>query len=280
MKIKLDIRKSVVENANHYYKRAKKSKKKIEGARKIVEETRKRIEKLEIEMVKSVRKLKEEIPKRRKKEKKWYEKFRYFISSDNFLVVGGKDATTNEILIKKHLEKNDLVFHANVHGAPFFVVKNPKSEKISDSTLMETAEAAASYSSAWKSNLGSCNVYYVKPDQISKKAPSGEYVPKGGFMIYGKREWFRNVPLRLGIGFKIDNEVEVIGGSVDSVKKNSNYFVVIGVGDKKSGELAREIKEWIMEMASEKDRELIKKVRVDEIQRWIPAGKGRIAGKG
>jgi len=47
--------------------------------------------------------------------KEWYEKFRWFISSDDFLILGGRDATSNEIVIKKHTEKNDLVFHR-----PFF----------------------------------------------------------------------------------------------------------------------------------------------------------------
>ncbi|HEX54756.1 MAG TPA: DUF814 domain-containing protein [Candidatus Altiarchaeales archaeon] len=274
MEIKLDIRKSSAENANLYYERAKKIKKKIMGAKRIIEETRERIRKLESEK-KSVRECKEMV-KRSKEKRKWYEKFRYFRSSDNFLVVGGKDSKQNEILIKKYLDKNDLVFHANVHGAPFFVIKNPNNDEIPESTLREAAEASASYSRAWRFGIGSCDVYYVKPEQVSKRAPSGEYVPKGGFMIYGRRNWFRNIPLKIGIGFRINENVEVIGGPVSAIEKNSRYFVVIGVGDKKSGKLAREIKERIMKIASKEDSEKIKGIEIDEIQRFIPAGRGRI----
>ena len=49
--------------------------------------------------------------KRRKKTEKknrkqeWYEKFHWFFSSEDFLCIGGKDATSNEIIIKKHTEK-------------------------------------------------------------------------------------------------------------------------------------------------------------------------------
>ena len=125
--------------------------------------------------------------------------------------------------------------------------------------------------------LGAADVYCVTPSQVSKTAPSGEYMGKGAFMISGKREWFRGVELKIGIGFKIENnDVAVIGGALDAVKKHSNYFVAIGVGNEKSAGLAKKIKARIMKDAKKEDKEKIKKVGTDEIQRWIPAGKGQI----
>ena len=55
--------------------------------------------------------------------REWYEKFRWFISSEGFLVIGGRDATSNEIVIKKHADKNDLVFHTDIKGSPFHLSK-------------------------------------------------------------------------------------------------------------------------------------------------------------
>jgi len=86
------------------------------------------------------------------------------------------------------------------------VIKNPEKKDIPETTLRETAEAAASYSKAWKTGMGSCDVYYVTPDQVSKTAPSGEYLSKGGFTISGRKEYFRGVRLVIAVGF-------VVGGN-------------------------------------------------------------------
>jgi predicted ribosome quality control (RQC) complex YloA/Tae2 family protein len=276
MKFKIDIRKSIPENADLYYSESKKAKKKAEGARKALEDTLGKIEKLEKEREGLIEKLQAKPRKREKKRGEWYESFRWFLSSDNFLAIGGKDAATNELLIKKYLEKDDLVFHADVQGAPFFVIKNSDGKEIPEGTLKETAEMAASYSKAWKSNLGSCDVYYVKPEQLSKKAPAGEYVAKGAFMIHGKKEWFRGTELGVGIGFKVNERAEIVAGPVSVVEKNSTCFVRIGPGDKKSKQLAKEIRDSFLRNAGKGDYEKIERIGIEEIQRWIPGGKGRV----
>lgn len=275
MEIQLDIKKSAQENASLYYEQAKKSKKKIYGIKKALAETIKRIE--EIEKKKTLYHEKEKNFKIQK-ERRWYEKFRYFFSSDNFLIVGGKDAISNDVLIKKYMEKNDLIFHADIHGASFFLIKNPSAEKIPESTLEETAKLAAVYSKAWQFGLGNCNVYYITPEQISKKTPSGEYLAKGSFMIYGRKNWFRNVELKISIGVIIDDEkIETIAGTICSIEKKCKYFVMIKPGNKKSKELAEEIKKEILRKANETDGKRIKKIPLEEFQKWIPSGKGEIA---
>lgn len=274
MKLRIDVRKSVPENAEFYYSESKKARHKVAGAKKALENTEKKISELKKKQEASVS---EYTPERKKiKTKRWYEKFHWFHSSDNFLVVGGKDATTNEILVKKHLDNHDLVFHADIHGAPFFVVKNPDKKEIPEGTSREAAYAAASYSKAWKLGLGSCDVYCVNPEQVSKKAPSGEYLGKGAFMIHGKKQWFRGIRLEMAVGFRINDEVEVIGGPVGSVESNSNYSVKITSGDRKPGGLAKEIKEAILKKTRKEDAEKIRKIRLEDIQKHIPGGKGRI----
>ena len=279
MKFTINIRKSVPDNAEFYYTKAKKAKRKINGVELALKETSKSIAKLEKEKGKII------LVERKKKEqikKKWYEKFRWFFSSDNLLVIGGKDATTNEILIKKYLEPNDLVFHAQVQGAPFFVIKNPENEQIPVQTLEEAAQASVSYSKAWKAGWGACDTYYIKPDQVSKTAPSGEYLGKGAFMIYGEKKWFRKTELKMAIGFKINEGVEVVetveilAGPVSAITKNSNYYITIGVGDLKSGELAKKVKNLVLKKAKKEDGEKIKRVKIEEIQQCIPGGKGMI----
>jgi len=273
MKFKINLQKSTAENADYYYEQSKKSKSKVKGAEKALQDTLEKIEKLTEEKEKFMVAFREKLPEKKKK-KKWFEKFRWFNSSEGFLVIGGRDATTNEILIKKHTEKSDVVFHADVPGAPFFVIKT-EGKEVTDAAMKEAASGAASYSKAWASGTGNCDVYYIAPEQVSKSAGSGEYLTKGAFMIYGEKKWFKKVELKIAVGFKV-KEDEVIGGPIDSVAANSNYYVLIGTGDKKSGELAKEIKHKFLQQAKKEDSGKIKKINPGDIQQWIPAGRGRI----
>lgn len=273
MEVEVDLRKNASMNAQDYYLRAKKAAAKTRGAEKALADTLRKMEGLRKG---SFMKKEGGIERKLAVEKRWYEKFRWFYSSNGLLVVGGRDATTNEILVKKHVEKHDVIFHADVHGAPFFVIKNPEGVSIPESTMKETASAAASYSSAWKNGLGSCDVYYVNPEQVSKTAGSGEYMPKGGFMVRGEKKWFRNTELKVAIGFVIGDEVSVVGGPVESIASKTKHYVELGVGSLKSKELAMEVRSHILRGTGREEGQKIKKASLEDIQRFIPAGGGRV----
>jgi len=273
--IEICVDKSVPDNATMYYEKSKKAKSKLEGALEALKETERELAEVTEEKARAEKKLQGGPVERHKPE--WYEKFRWFVSSDGFLVIGGRDAATNEILIKKHTEKNDLVFHSTVYGAPFFVVKNPENKVIAENTKLETAQAAASYSSAWGEEMGSADIYAVKPKQVSKTPESGEYLSRGAFVIRGEREWFRGVALRLAMGFRVTDYAIAIGGPEGAVKSQTKHYTVIGPGSMKSGELAAEIKANILRRSNKEDGQKIKRVILGEIQKWIPAGKGMLA---
>ncbi|MFH1402854.1 MAG: NFACT family protein [Candidatus Altiarchaeota archaeon] len=271
MEVRIDLRKSIPENAEAYYNTAKKSKRKINGLVKAIEETKGRLEGMpeaDSEPTQQVI--------RKKKKKRWFESYRWFTSSDGFLVVGGRDAGSNESLIKKHLEDRDLVFHAEIQGAPFFIVKNPDGKEIPENTILEAAEAAGAYSKAWGRGMGSCSVYYVNPDQVSKTPPAGEYLPKGAFMIYGRKNKVHDVELKVAIGFIVDEGVETVGGPVSSVESKTGYYAVVGVGDVKSRKLSEDVVKSVLRKTPAEAGALIKKTGLDEVQKWIPSGKGRL----
>ena len=113
--ILIDPKLSIPENAESYYEKAKKAKKKTKGALIAIENTKKQLE--EIKSKKELAMENISIPKKReKKNLKWYEKLRWFVTSDNTLVVGGRDAGTNEAIVKKYLDNNDIYLHADIHG--------------------------------------------------------------------------------------------------------------------------------------------------------------------
>lgn len=140
----------------------------------------------------------------------WFEKFFWFISSDGYLVVGGRDASQNEMLYKKHLRKGDVYVHADMNGAASVVIKNnPQTPDapIPPSTLAQAGSLTVCSSNAWDSKAG-MGAWWVNAEQVSKSAPTGEYLPAGSFMVRGNKNILTPQPLVLGFGFlfKISEE--------------------------------------------------------------------------
>lgn len=253
-KLVLDLTKGIEENASVYFEKAKRIKKKIEGAEIALNESVKKLQELELKKEKIIRKeSKEREFKDRKKE--WYEKFRWFISSEGFLVVGGRDATSNEVVIKKHTEANDLVFHTDMAGSPFFVVKS-EGREIREKTKQEAADATCTFSRAWKLGLHTTSVFCVSPEQVSKKTKAGEYMGKGAFMIYGTTNYIDN-EINLAVGMTKNSQI--MAGPADAVKKNCREFVVLIQGSEKPSDTAKYIQRKIGGL-------------IDDIVRALPSG--------
>ncbi|KAI6778204.1 uncharacterized protein J7T54_000013 [Emericellopsis cladophorae] len=133
----------------------------------------------------------------------WFEKFIWFISSDGYLVLGGKDATQNDMLYKRYLRKGDIYCHADLHGASSVIVKNnPKTPDapIPPQTLSQAGSLSVCTSNAWDSKAG-MGAWWVNADQVSKSAPTGEFLPQGSFMIRGTKNFLPPTQLLMGLGF-------------------------------------------------------------------------------
>jgi hypothetical protein len=219
----------------------------------------------------------EEIILVKRRQREWYEKFRWMYASEGFLVLCGRDATTNEIIIKQHTVSNDIILHADIFGSPFAVIKT-LGKTPSDVTINEAAQMVASYSRAWRTGLTSIDVYWVLPEQVSKTPPTGEYLPRGSFMIHGSRNYVKNVPLRLTIGIKdILDQLTVIGGSPSAISAQTDIYVNIIPGRIKTGKLVKEIINLLLKKTSNNLKEKIKRIPFEEFQAFIPGGKGEIA---
>jgi len=237
MRITVQLEKSVEENASLYYEKAKKLKKKMEGAKEAIAEHKKKKEKLEKGLIKA----KPEIVEKKIRKKEWYEKFRWFKTSEGFLVIGGRDATTNEIVIKKHTNNDDIVFHTDMIGSPFFVIKTDGG-KVGEASIKEVADATVTFSKAWKLGIDSTPTFKARPEQFTKEALPGEYVPKGGFNTKGKLDYIEN-KINLAIG--ITKENLVMAGPINAIKKNCKTYVEIEKGKDKTSDTAKKIRKKI-----------------------------------
>lgn len=240
VKIIIDPSKSVYDNAAVYFEKAKKLKRKLTDAEKVIEETKKEIEKAKKEAAEAEIKIAEYEEKRKEeilsKKQEWFKQFRWFISSDGFLGVGGKSADQNELLVKKYLMSDDLFFHADIRGGAVVILKNGITSP--ERTRAEAAQFAACYSNAWKEGYAAVDVYGVRRDQVSKTPPSGEYLEKGSFVISGERQWFKNTPLSLLIG-RSESGVEVVPEK--SGKERFSICFEVTPGDNEKGSVVSEL---------------------------------------
>ncbi|HSD57894.1 MAG TPA: ribosome rescue protein RqcH [Methanotrichaceae archaeon] len=261
MELELDSGLAVPQNAKAYYDRAKEMSRKAEGAKVALQAT----EQLKASKAEPKKTRLGQVPRRRKP--KWYERFRWFTSSDGFLVIGGRDADTNEEIYAKYLERRDLALHTDAPGAPLTVIKT-SGEPVPESTLQEAAQFAVSYSSIWKAGLGSGDCYMVKGDQVTKTPEHGEFLKKGAFVIRGERQYFKDVPVGVALGIA---EGVLIGGPITAVKPKADHVVEIEPGEFNADDLAKRI----YRMFSEKieDRAYLKSIAsVDQIVQFLPPG--------
>ena len=167
MQIELEIKKNVSQNAEIYFTKSKKIKKKIPGIKNFIEKTKIEIENLEktftrkenLETQKNVIKILE-----KKIGMKIFDGLKHNLANFLFLVLTLKQMN----LIKKHMGKDDLVFHTESPGSPFGILKDGK--KINDEKQnKEVAQVLGCFSKDWKSGFGTCDVFYVLPEQVSKR---------------------------------------------------------------------------------------------------------------
>ncbi|MGB7637695.1 MAG: ribosome rescue protein RqcH [Nitrososphaeraceae archaeon] len=213
--------------------------------------------------------------------KEWYERYHWFITSDGLLAVGGRDSSSNSALVRKHLTEQDIVFHAEIYGSPFFILKNSAGISEIEKSLHQVAQATVSFSRGWKDGLSSADAYWVKADQIKKGAPTGQFLPKGSFVIEGKRNYVKGVEIRLALGImqKNNNGYTLFCGPADAIKKRSLIYSILVPGGSDPANIAKKIKsEFVRESGD--DNELagfIKSLSVDEFVRTIPYGKSKIS---
>uniref|UniRef100_G3SSD6 Ribosome quality control complex subunit NEMF n=1 Tax=Loxodonta africana TaxID=9785 RepID=G3SSD6_LOXAF len=200
--VDVDLSLSAYANAKKYYdhKRyaAKKTQKTVEAAEKAFKSAEKKTKQTlkEVQTVTSIQKARKVY---------WFEKFLWFISSENYLIIGGRDQQQNEIIVKRYLTAGDIYVHADLHGATSCVIKNPTGEPIPPRTLTEAGTMALCYSAAWDARVIT-SAWWVYHHQVSKTAPTGEYLTTGSFMIRGKKNFLPPSYLMMGFSFlfKVD----------------------------------------------------------------------------
>ena len=188
------------------------------------------------------------------------------MSSGGRLAVGGRDAQSNTLLVKRHLGEGDVAYHADLFGSPFFVLKDGTAQ--SEEEVLELAQATVSFSSGWKTGLGAADAYWVNKNQVSSTTESGEYLARGSFVIRGKKNFVRHALIQVAVG--IDEMGRVVAGPESAVAKSCLRYVVLIPHREKASDTAKKVLRELSEGKSE-----VPLPSLDDVVRALPAGGGR-----
>ena len=178
----------------------------------------------------------------------WYTRFRWFVSSSGILVVAGRDASTNDAVVRRHLGERDLYVHADIHGAASVIVKAPErpQETIPESTIEEAGRFAVAFSKAWRAGLASADAFWATPDQVSKTPTTGEFVARGAWVIHGTKHYLKDLPLELALGsLEVDGTEVWVVAPQSALRARGSVRLLLTPGEERERgerevELARE----------------------------------------
>ena len=265
-RIELYISETVHQNAQRYFSIARTFKDKSKGAEKALEDTERKQRKEEKQRAKD--EAAGRVGKLKRSKRLWFERHRWTILGDGRLMIGGRDARGNDTVVKKHLGKDDLYVHADLHGAPSCSVRiaegfaddpapNPTlpehipSLRLTQTTelgepsediLNEAAQIAICWSRAWGSGGGSATAFHVRSTQVSKTAETGEALGRGAFVIRGQRTWYRNMPTELSLGVVAINGIPLpLVGTHSTISKNCDRWIKLKPGIEKKETIANRI---------------------------------------
>lgn len=206
------------------------------------------------------------------RKKNWFERYRWFFTTDGLLAIGGRDSSSNSAIIRKHLEKDDKVFHAEIFGSPFFILKQVPGDMPFDS-LNEVAHATVCFSRAWREAMYGMSAYWINPDQVKKAAPSGQFLPRGSFVLEGQKNFVKVPDLMLAVGImEKDGYHLIVCGPPEPVKRSCICYALIKPGGSVMPDVAKRLRADFIRV----EEEIAKQFTIDDYVRVLPAGESHV----
>ena len=270
-KIKVNSKSPLQSIASVLFNEAKRKSGAIKSIEQIKNNTQKKLAKLQS----TAKTEKDSVSFAEIRKKNWYERYRWFFTSDGILAIGGRDAPSNSAVVRKHLGKNDKIFHADIFGSPFFILKD--AENPPTASMNEVAHATVCFSRAWREGMYGVSAYWVEPEQVKKSAPSGQFLPKGSFSIEGQRNFVKISTLKLAVGIIPQGDDYVVTcGPPETIKKNSICYAIIEPHGADMVDSAKKIRLEFLKL----EEEIAKKINIDDFVRALPAGASQITEVG
>ncbi|MGB6501530.1 MAG: ribosome rescue protein RqcH [Thermoplasmata archaeon] len=192
----------------------------------------------------------------------WFERYRWFITADGAIAIAGRDASSNDLIVRRNLKAGDIYVHADLHGAASVIVKRrTENPEIPESSLREACQWAVCYSKAWRAGYASGTAFWATPEQVSKTGASGEFVARGAWVIHGTKHFVRDAPLELALGtIRFQDQERWTAAPESAVRARGDVRVLVTPGEERE--------------RSAREEELVRELGIDRslLQSLLPAG--------
>ena len=155
----------------------------------------------------------------------WFEKFHWFVTPENCLVLSARDASQTDLLVKKYMGPHDAFVRADVPRAPATVVKAPRRllEAPPDATgksaclvppisLAHAGTACLCRSAAWDTRTV-ISAWWVPAGDVRKTAPNGDPLAPGVVWHVGEKRYLPPAPLVMGYAYAF-----LVAGEADAAR--------------------------------------------------------------
>lgn len=197
--VTIDLGLSAYANASNYFTVKKTT---VEKQKKVEQSASRALKNIESKIEKDLKKnLKQETEILRKlRNPYFFEKFNWFISNENYLILSGKDDSQTDMIYHRYVEKDDIYVFADVDGASHVFIKNPNKGEVSPSTLTQAGIMSLSTSKAWENKMVTSPWWCYAAD-VSKNDIDGKMLPPGSFRYLKEKQFLPPAQMVMGFAF-------------------------------------------------------------------------------
>ncbi|ONH70024.1 Ribosome quality control complex subunit 2 [Cyberlindnera fabianii] len=197
--VTIDLGLSAYANASEYFTVKKNT---VEKQKKVEQSATKALKNIEHKIEKDLKKnLKQETEVLRKlRNPYFFEKFNWFISNENYLILSGKDDSQTDMIYHRYVTPDDIYVSADVDGASHVFIKNPNKGEVSPSTLTQAGIMALATSKAWENKMVT-SPWWCYASDMTKSDIDGKILKAGTFRFFKEKNFLPPAQMVMGFGF-------------------------------------------------------------------------------
>jgi hypothetical protein len=123
----------------------------------------------------------------------------------------------------------------------------------------------------------------VTPAQVKRGAPTGQFLPKGSFVIEGKRNYVKGLEIQLAIGIiRQKEDFFLCCGPLQAIKTRSLIYAGLLPGGHDPINAAKNVRNEFVSVLAEKTKQIelsllqfVKNMSLDDYVRALPTGQSR-----
>lgn len=167
--------------------------------------------------------------------KYWFEKFFWFVSSEGYLCIAGRDEIQVDMIYYRHFNDDSYFVTSDIEGSLKVFILNPfPHEDISPTTLFQAGVFALSTSVAWNSKASS-SAWWLKGKDVTKKEFDGSLLGPGRLNYKADKNFMPPAQLVMGLGLYWLGDEETAKRHTDTrVSRQEEHGLKVKVDRKKA----------------------------------------------